>query len=139
MLKKPRLWTENVSFHFFRGAAVSVINTHFNYHTSCNHQVGSFFGFQFFGSLLTIVFYNVAFCTTSEMLHLVSFVLMLVTSLGICTIGMRPGGEVERGWLILLTLYNPGCPTRISIPSQPFELQVPTFSAIAICWSGLQS
>jgi hypothetical protein len=92
MLKKAQLWTENVSSHFFRVAAVSGINAQLYHRTSCNNQVGSFFGLQFLGSLLNIVFHNVTFCTTSEMVHRVSFLAYLVTCLGISVIGTRPGG-----------------------------------------------
>jgi hypothetical protein len=53
------------------------------------HQVGSFFGFQFLGCLLTTVFQNVMICTTSETPHLVTFLIWLAASLGINLIGAK--------------------------------------------------
>ncbi len=65
-----------------------------------NRQVGSFFAFQFLGCLLTIVFHSVAFCTTSETIHLVNWVAYVLAVHGISQIGTRPGG----GGGVLLTV-----------------------------------
>jgi hypothetical protein len=91
--------------------------------------VGSFFGFQFLGCLLTNIFFNVMTCTTTTTLHRVGLLAYLVVVVGIGNIGAKTLG-----------LDPPPPHTHIATKlSKIRELQAPTFSAIATCWSGQQS
>jgi hypothetical protein len=90
------------------------------------HQVGSFFGFNFLGCLLTIVFQNVTTCTTSETLHLVAFLMWLAVLVGINVIGAKSWG------------LSPSSFSLIKLPS-PTPTKALTIYAIATCWSEQQS
>jgi hypothetical protein len=82
------------------------------------HQVGSFFGFQFLGCLLTTVFQNAMICTTSKTLHLVTLFIWLATSLGISQIGTTsaPSPSLCIPPMFTHSSKNPCCSHQPSLP-----------------------